>query len=98
VLQTHHYHEPTYPRGLYDCAACHVATVDLFPNPTKAMATTVESGQPPFAVNENDVLQGVQTTSCISCHADSATKGHAYQNSWTPQVFPEGRQTIIDAN
>jgi OmcA/MtrC family decaheme c-type cytochrome len=98
VLQNHIFHSPTYPRGLYDCAACHVATVDILPDPTKAMATTVEAGQPPFGDQLNDVLEGVQTNSCITCHADSASKGHAYQNSWTPQVFPEGRQTIIDAN
>jgi OmcA/MtrC family decaheme c-type cytochrome len=96
--QPHNFHAPTYPRGLYDCAACHVATVDLLPDAKKAMATTVEAGQPPFGDQKNDVLQGVQTTSCITCHADSAAKGHAYQNSWTPQTFPEGRQTIIDAN
>jgi OmcA/MtrC family decaheme c-type cytochrome len=98
TCQPHNFHAPTYPRGLYDCAACHVATVDLLPDAKKAMATTVEAGQPPFGDQKNDVLQGVQTTSCITCHADSAAKGHAYQNSWTPQTFPEGRQTIIDAN
>ena len=62
------------------------------------MATTVEAGAPLFGDQLNDVLQGVQTTSCISCHADSSAKAHAYQNSWTPQDFPQGRQTIIDAN
>jgi OmcA/MtrC family decaheme c-type cytochrome len=98
VLQNHHFHIPTYPRGLYDCAACHVANVDILPDPTKAMATTVEAGAPPFGDQLNDVLEGAQTSSCITCHADSASKGHAYQNSWTPQAFPEGRQTIIDAN
>ena len=29
--------------------------------------------------------------------AKANAKGHAYQNSWEPQEFPEGRQTIIDA-
>jgi len=97
--QPHNFHAPTYPRGLYDCAACHVDTfIALLPDPRKAMATTVEAGAPPFGNQLNDVLQGVQTTSCVTCHGDGATKGHAYQNSWTPQAFPEGRQTIIDAN
>jgi len=45
----------------------------------------------------DDVLQGAATTACITCHADSASRGHAYQNSWEPQEFPEGRETIIDA-
>lgn len=98
ACQPHNFHAPTYPRGLYDCAACHVATVDLFPDPTKAMATTVETGAAPFGDQLNDVLEGVQTNSCVTCHADNATKGHAYQNGWAPQEFPEGRQTIIDAN
>ena len=106
TCQPHNFHAPTFPRGLYDCAACHVeddpaTSVDegfaLLPNPTKAMATTVEAGAPPFGDQTNDALQGVQTTSCVTCHADGATKGHAYQNSWTPQAFPEGRDTIINA-
>jgi OmcA/MtrC family decaheme c-type cytochrome len=99
TCQPHNFHAPTYPRGLYDCAACHVEEfVDLVPDPTKAMATTVEAGEPPFGDQLNDVLQGVQTTSCVTCHADGAATGHAYQNGWTPQAFPEGRQTIIDSN
>jgi OmcA/MtrC family decaheme c-type cytochrome len=96
--QPHTFHAPTYPRGLYDCAACHVEDVQLLPDATEAMATTVETGEPPFGDQTNDVLQGVQTTSCVTCHADSAAKGHAYQNSWTPQAFEEGRKTIIEAN
>ena len=96
--QPHTFHAPTYPRGLYDCAACHVEDVQLLPDATEAMATTVETGEPPFGDQTNDVLQGVQTTSCVTCHADGAAKGHAYQNSWTPQAFEEGRETIIEAN
>ena len=46
----------------------------------------------------NDVLEGVQTSSCVTCHGDTASKAHAYQNGWTPQEFEEGRKTIIDAN
>ena len=80
------------------CAACHVEDVDLLPDATAAMATTVEAGAPPFRDQLNDVLQGAQTTSCVTCHADSASRGHAYQNGWTPQEFEEGRKTIIDAN
>jgi OmcA/MtrC family decaheme c-type cytochrome len=96
--QPHNFHAPTFPRGLYDCEACHVSTFQILPDGSEAMATTVEAGAPPFGDQTNDVLQGVQTTSCVSCHADSAAKGHAWQNGWTPQAFPEGRQTIIDQN
>ena len=98
VLQDHHFHVPTYPRGLYDCAACHVNNVEIFPDATKAMATTVEAGAAPYGDQMNDILEGVQTSSCTTCHADNASKAHAWQNSWTPQAFPEGRQSIIDDN
>ncbi len=98
VTQNHVFHAPTYPRALNDCAACHVSGVDLFPDATKAMASTVEAGAAPFGDQLNDVLEGVQTSSCVTCHADSASKAHSYQNSWIPQAFPEGRDTIIDAN
>ena len=70
TCQPHTFHSPTYPRGLYDCAACHVEGVALVPDPTKAMATTVEAGAPPFGDQINDVLEGVQTNSCVTCHAD----------------------------
>jgi len=99
TCQPHNFESPTYPRGLYDCAACHVETfAALLPDPRKAMATTVEAGDEPFGNQLDDVLQGVQSSSCVTCHADGAAKGHANQNSWAPQAFPEGRQTIIDAN
>ena len=94
----HNFHAPTYPRGLYDCAACHVAGFSDQPDATEAMATTVEAGSTAWEDQVDDVLQGATTTSCVTCHADSASKGHAYQNSWVPQAFPEGRDTIIDAN
>ena len=94
----HNFHTPTYPRGLYECTACHVAGFDVHPSLTEAMATTIEAGSEVWEDQVDDVLQGATTTSCITCHADSATKGHAYQNSWVPQAFPEGRETIIDAN
>ena len=97
ACQVHTFHAPTYPRGLYDCAACHVEGVDLVPDTTRAMATTVEAGAPRFGDQINDVLEGVQTNSCVTCHADGFAKNHAYQNGWTPQVFQNGRQTIIDS-
>ena len=94
----HNFHAPTYPRGLYDCAACHVDGTDFQPDQREAMATTVEAGDPLVWENQNDdVLQGAATTACVTCHADGAARGHAYQNSWEPQAFEEGRQTIIDA-
>ena len=68
------------------------------------MASTVEAGDAPFGDRLNDVLEGVTASSCMTCHRsgvsgeEAALKRHAYENGWTPQAFPEGRQSIIDAN
>jgi hypothetical protein len=94
----HNFHTPTYPRGLYDCAACHVdGSVDFQPDQTQAMATTREAGGTTWEDQVDDVLQGAATTACVTCHADGAARGHAYQNGWSPQAFDEGRDTVIDA-
>jgi OmcA/MtrC family decaheme c-type cytochrome len=104
TCQPHNFHTPTYPRGLYDCAACHVEDLEVLPDPTKAMASTVETGDAPFGDQVNDVLEGVTASSCMTCHrsavgSEEATlKRHAYENGWTPQAFEEGRKTIIEAN
>jgi OmcA/MtrC family decaheme c-type cytochrome len=104
VSTNHNFHKPTYPRGLYECTACHVEDFAIFPDPTKAMASTIEAGEPPFGDQLNDILEGVTASSCMTCHrsgdpaVESALKAHAYQNGWVPTVFPEGRQTIIDDN
>jgi hypothetical protein len=45
----------------------------------------------------DDTLGGPATTACTTCHQSSPTAGHAYQNSWTPQTFENGRQTVLDA-
>ena len=95
--QPHTFHAPTYPRLLNDCAACHVDGFSVIPDQTVSMAATVEAGMEPWSNQIDDVLQGAATTACATCHADSASKGHAYQNSWQPQQFEEGRKTIIDA-
>ena len=97
-VTNHHFHAPTFPRAVNDCAACHVAgSVNFAPDQTKAMASTDDAGGTDWAEQDDDVLQGVTTTACVTCHAGAPAKGHAYQNSWEPQEFPEGRQTIIDA-
>jgi OmcA/MtrC family decaheme c-type cytochrome len=93
----HNFHAPTYPRLLNDCTACHDADFAVIPEQASAMATTVEAGSDMWEDQLDDVLQGPGTTACVTCHAGSASKGHAYQNSWVPQEFPEGRDTIIDA-
>ena len=113
TCQPHNFHTPTYPRGLYECAACHVeddpeTSADegfaVLPDPTKAMASTVETGEPPFGDQLDDVLEGITASSCMTCHqsgeasVQNALKAHAYQNGWEPQEFDEGRQTIIEAN
>jgi len=102
--QPHTFHAPTYPRRLYDCAACHVDDFSVLPNQSEAVATTLNAGSSEDEVNQlDDVLEGASAAACMSCHqsSDSAVqaqlKGHAYQNGWEPAEFPEGRQTIIDA-
>ena len=97
-VTNHHFHAPTFPRSVNDCAACHVeGSVDFQPDQTKAMASTDDAGGTDYANQLDDVLQGAATTACVTCHASGPAKGHAYQNSWQPQEFEEGRQTIIDA-
>ncbi|MBT8089720.1 MAG: hypothetical protein KJO01_05880 [Gammaproteobacteria bacterium] len=93
----HNFHAATYPRALNACTACHTEDFTVIPDQTEAMATTTEAGSEEWANQLDDVLQGAGTTACITCHKDGASKGHAYQNGWVPQEFPEGRQTIIDA-
>jgi OmcA/MtrC family decaheme c-type cytochrome len=98
VTQPHNFHTPTYPRPMNDCGACHADGFEsIIPDQAKAMATTLEAGVDPWTNQVDDVLQGAGAAACTSCHSDSAAKGHAYQNGWTPQAFPNGRQTIIDA-
>jgi OmcA/MtrC family decaheme c-type cytochrome len=95
--QPHTFHAPTYPRALNDCAVCHVSGFESMVDQTKGMATTVEAGGTTWNNQVDDTLKGAGSAACTSCHQDSASVGHANQNGWTPTVFPNGRQTIIDA-
>jgi OmcA/MtrC family decaheme c-type cytochrome len=97
VSTNHNFHATTYPRSANECTACHTEDVTEMPDQTQAMATTTDAGSTEWINQLDDTLQGATTTACITCHKDGATKGHAYQNSWTPMEFEEGRQTIIDA-
>ena len=101
--QPHIFYEPTYPRQFNDCAACHVdGSADNTPEQSEAVATTLDTGAAPYGPGPpaqlNDTLQGASAAACTSCHTSTDAKGHAYQNGWVPQVFPEGRQTILDTN
>jgi len=70
------------------------------------VATTIDAGQIDSGTGGNavwknqldDTLQGASAAACTSCHSTTETRGHAYQNGWTPQTFPNGRQTILDTN
>jgi len=102
--QTHNLYRPTYPRDANDCAACHVASFGVIPDQSKAVATTLDAGKPDSGTGTgtvwknqlDDTLQGASAAACTSCHQSTDAKGHAYQNGWVPQTFPNGRQTIID--
>ncbi len=88
---------PTYPRLSTDCYACHTdGSVDNAPLQSEAVATTLDAGSTTWINKIDDTLQGASAAACTSCHTSTAAKGHAYQNGWVPQVFPEGRQTILD--
>jgi hypothetical protein len=97
VMQVHNYHNPTYPRPTNDCLACHADGFDTIPDQDKAVATSLEAGADPWTNQLDDTLQGASAAACTSCHSSADAKGHAYQNGWTPAVFPDGRQTILDA-
>jgi OmcA/MtrC family decaheme c-type cytochrome len=100
--QPFNYFEPTYPRLLKDCKACHGTILDTagyLPNPTKAVATTLNAGSTTWKTQTDDTLQGASAATCVTCHHEgNDVKAHAYQNGFNPAVFPNGRQTILDAN
>jgi OmcA/MtrC family decaheme c-type cytochrome len=96
VLRNHNFHSPTYPRLLNDCAACHVPGFETVPDQSKAMATTLHAGGTTWQNQLDDTLQGASAAACTTCHQSTSAKGHAYQNGWTPQTFPNGRQTILE--
>jgi len=90
---------PTYPRLFNDCTACHVnGSSDNTPQQSEAVATTLNAGSTTWINQIDDTLQGASAAACTSCHTSTSAKGHAYQNGWTPQTFPNGRQTILDTN
>jgi OmcA/MtrC family decaheme c-type cytochrome len=108
VTRTHYYYKPTFPRALNDCAVCHAESFgrsgtsasnykyNYIPDQARAVATTLDAGGTTWNNQLDDVLQGASAAACTSCHQSTATKGHAYQNGWVPQVFEEGRKTILE--
>jgi OmcA/MtrC family decaheme c-type cytochrome len=92
-----------YPRPLNQCTACHTGGSDqVFPDPTKAVAVTVNAGAAPWGVQTDDTLIGSSAQSCMTCHqsGDMVTqaqlRGHAYQNGWSPAVFTNGRTDLLN--
>ncbi len=104
--QTHNLYHPTYPRDTKQCSGCHVAGFGTIPDQSQAVATTIDAGKADSGTGTStvwrnqldDTLQGASAASCTSCHNTTDARGHAYQNGWTPQTFPNGRQTILDTN
>lgn len=102
VTRTHNFIEVHYPRPLNDCTACHVNDSDkAFPNQTMAVGVTVDVGGTTYATQTDDVLVGPSTASCMSCHQSGddvlqiLLQSHAYQNSWRPQAFVNGRDDLL---
>jgi len=106
ATQPHNLYHPTYPRLWNDCAACHVenfvTSSNVIPDQDKAVATTLDAGTIDAGTTNvwknqlDDTLQGASAAACTSCHQTTDARGHAYQNGWTPQTFPNGRQTILN--
>jgi hypothetical protein len=99
TTRTHNLYIPTYPRYLKDCQACHSTNLgsNYVPDQAKSVATTIDAGVAPWGNQLDDKLMGTGAATCVSCHTSAQAKAHASQNGWAPAVFPEGRQTIIDA-
>lgn len=104
VTKNHNHVTIHYPRSLADCGACHVSgSVSHVPDPTQAVAVTIEAGAAPFNNLLDDVLQGPTAASCLSCHGsgDPFTQWgldvHGSSMGWAPSVFENGRQTLLDA-
>jgi len=104
VTKTHNFIEVHYPRPLNDCSACHVdgwspSTVD----PRQGVAVTFDAGGTTYGNQLDDVLLGPTAASCMSCHQSGefitqfGLRKHAYEQGWTPSVFANGRQTLLDA-
>ncbi|MBT1072232.1 multiheme c-type cytochrome [Pelotalea chapellei] len=94
--RTHNFASAHYPRALQDCLACHASNFSRIPDPTKAVATTLDAGAAPWDNQLDDTLQGATAAACTSCHSNSATAAHAAQFGFTPAVLEKGRQTVFD--
>ena len=111
VTRVHNLYSPTYPQALNNCAACHVPGSFGIPDPTKAVATTLNVGtlaptqvqtHANYGIQTDDTLQGPAAASCMSCHASSdpvkqaKLTAHANEGGFTPAVLVEGRADVIN--
>jgi OmcA/MtrC family decaheme c-type cytochrome len=106
VYRVHNLHHTTYPQQLKNCASCHVPGSFGFPDPTKAMATTVDVGgvkadqtsasDAVYGVQTDDVLKGTSAAACFSCHQGDMAPFAAHGNAggFAPTAFPGGRADV----
>ena len=112
VYRSHNLHVTTYPQAQNNCAACHKPGTFGVPDPTKAVATTLNVGSVApnqaaathanYGIQTDDTLQGPAAASCMSCHASSDPvrqawlTSHANQGGFTPAVLVNGRADVIN--
>jgi hypothetical protein len=93
-----------YPQALNNCGACHAdGWVPAAADGSKAVGVTVNAGAAPWGNQLDDTLMGPTAASCFSCHRSGdavrqfGLETHKFGGSWVPSIFPNGRQTLLDA-
>ena len=72
--------------------------IDVVYNSGVTTTIILDNGTTAMTGHQEHAGSGYPTT-CVTCHHEGTdVKAHAYQNGFNPAVFPNGRQTILDAN